>query len=120
MKKKCVSGIVQNISTNPFATFSRRNSRNLKVFSFDISFDLVDNSGKVRHVWFKRSFRFPPKLEDGDYIEIVGRRGYLIGLLGKKNFYAMRIIDRKRNREYTPWRNILTRSLQEKNSQVTD
>ena len=104
--KERITGIVQNTSTNPFQTFSRKQSSNSTVFSFDISFDLVDDDGGLRHVWFKRSFRLPPRLEDGDTIEVVGRQGYLWGLLGKGNFYALRIIDKGREREYTPWRNL--------------
>lgn len=105
--KEEISGIVQNISTNPFQTISRGKSRNSAVFSFDISFDLVDDGGRSRHVWFNRSFRLPPRLADGDQLEIIGRWGYLFGLLGRRNFYALRIIDKQRKREYTPWRNIV-------------
>jgi len=104
--KERITGVVQNISTNPFQTFARHKSGNSTVFSFDISFDMIDDEGGTRHVWFKRSFRMPPKLEDGDHIDIVGRQGYLHGVLGRRNFYALRIIDKKREREYTPWRNI--------------
>ncbi|HEY5527016.1 MAG TPA: hypothetical protein VIK02_05505 [Candidatus Anoxymicrobiaceae bacterium] len=112
--KERISGIVQNISTNPFQTFSRKQSSNSTVFSFDISFDLVDEDGALRHVWFKRSFRMPPKFEDGDTIEVVGRQGYLRGLLGRRNFYALRIIDKRRQREYTPWRNLVPSRKREK------
>jgi hypothetical protein len=112
--KENVSGIVQNISTNPFQTFSRHKSSNSTVFSFDISFDLVDDEGKTRHVWFKRSFRLPPKFSDGDHLEVVGRQGYLHGMLGRRNFYALRIVDKKRKREYTPWRNIVVGEEREK------
>ena len=112
--KEQVSGVVKNISTNPFQTFSKKRSSNSSVFSFDISFDMVDEDGAVRHVWFKRSFRLPPKLEDGDELEIVGRQGYLRGLLGRNNFYALRIIDKHRQREYTPWRNLVPSRKREK------
>lgn len=105
--KENICGIVQNISTNPFQTFSRNKSRNSAVFSFDISFDLVGDEGQSKHVWFKRSFRLPPKLADGDHLEVTGRQGYLLGLLGRRNFYALRIVDKQRKREYTPWRNIV-------------
>lgn len=104
--KERLTGIVQDYSSNPFQTFSRGKSRNSAVLSFDISFDLVDEGGKTRHVWFKRSFRLPPKFEDGDRIEVVGRQGYFLGMLGRGNFYALRIIDNQRNKEYTPWRNV--------------
>ncbi len=103
--KRRITGIVHNISTNPFQTFSRKRTRNSTVLTFDISFDLVNEDGRTTHVWFNRSLRFPPKLEDGDQIEVVGRNGLLLGLLRRKNFYAIRIIDRKRGREYTAWRN---------------
>lgn len=113
MKEK-LSGIVQNISSNPFQTFSRGKSRNSTVLSFDISFDLVNEDGKARHVWFKRSFRLPPKFEDGDDLDVVGRQGYFLGILGRSNFYALRIIDKKRNKEYTPWRNIVKAGKKER------
>ncbi len=113
--KETISGIVQNISSNPFQTFARNKSSSSTVFSFDISFDLIDEGGKGRHVWFKRSFRMPPRLSDGDEIEVVGRQGYLMGLLGRRNFYALRIIDKGRKTEYTPWRNIY---IGEKSDQV--
>lgn len=106
MKKK-ISGIVQNSSTNPFQTFSRgKQSQNSKLLTFDISFDLCDEEGKITRVMFNRSFRFPPPLEDGDYVEVIGRYGQVFGLIGKANFYAVRIIDKKRNKVYTTWRNI--------------
>ena len=116
--KERITGIVQNTSTSPFQTFSRKQSSNSTVFSFDISFDLVDEDGGVRHVWFKRSFRLPPKLEDGDSIEVVGRQGYLWGVLGRSNFYALRIIDKQRQREYTPWRNLVPGRKREKAAQA--
>jgi hypothetical protein len=105
--KQRVTGIVNNSSTNPFQTFSRKgsSSRNSALLSFDISFDLCDEDGKMMHVWFNRSFRLPPPIEDGDHIEVVGRNGQLWGLISRKNFYAARIIDNCRNREYTTWRN---------------
>lgn len=104
MKKK-IPGIVNNSTTNPFQTFARKSSRNSAFLSFDISFDLCDNSGDITHVLFNRSFRFPPPLEDGDHVEVIGRQGQVWGLLGRHNFYAVRIIDVKRNKEYTTWRN---------------
>ena len=102
--KKRLSGLVSGISTNPFQTFSGKKKENSTFFSFDISFDLCDDNGKLTHVWFNRSFRLPPPLNDGDSIEIVGRYGRFFGLFMKKNFYAVRIIDKSRNKEYTPWR----------------
>jgi hypothetical protein len=117
--KERIAGLVQNISTNPFQTFAKHKSRNSTVFSFDISFDIIDDEGGTRHVWFKRSFRLPPKLEDGDQIDIVGRQGYLLGLFGRHNFYALRIIDKKRKREYTPWRNIYKNDKPEKSRRAS-
>ncbi len=106
MKKKII-GIVQNSSTNPFQTFSRgKEIRNSKLLSFDISFDLCDEEGKITRVFFNRSFRLPPPLEDGDYVEVIGRQGQFFGLIGKSSFYAVKIIDKKRNKVYTTWRNI--------------
>lgn len=103
--KKRILGVVNNSTTNPFQTFSKRSGRNSTFLSFDISFDLCDDDGDMTHVWFNRSFRFPPPLEDGDHVEVVGRKGQLWGLIGRRNFYAVRIIDTKRNKEYTTWRN---------------
>jgi hypothetical protein len=103
--KKSLHGIVHNISTNPFQTFSKKRSNNSTFLSFDINFDLVDEHGDAHHVWFQRSFRFPPPLEDGDHIDLVGRDGHFLGLIGRNNFYAIRIIDKDRGKEYTPWRN---------------
>jgi hypothetical protein len=103
--KKEISGIVQNISTNPFQTFSKKRASNSTLLSFDISFDICDEDGKLSHVWFQRSFRLPPRLEDGDYIHVVGRHGHFLGIIGRSNFYAVRIVDKKRQKEYTPWRN---------------
>jgi len=102
--KKRISGIVHNISTNPFSTFSRKGSHSSALLSFDISFDLVDEDAQITHVWFSRSFRLPPKLEDGDHLEVVGRNGLLWGAIRRKNFYAIRITDKRRDKEYTPWR----------------
>ncbi|HEY5530571.1 MAG TPA: hypothetical protein VIK22_01055 [Candidatus Anoxymicrobiaceae bacterium] len=103
--KKQISGVVNNISTNPFQTFSRKRGSNSTLLTFDISFDLCDEDGQVSHVWFQRSFRLPPPLVDGDHIEVQGRKGHFLGLIGKKNLYAVRIIDKTREKEYTPWRN---------------
>jgi hypothetical protein len=105
--KQRITGIVHNSRTNPFQTFSRKttSSRNSALLSFDISFDLCDAEGQLVHVWFNRSFRFPPPLEDGDRVEVIGRHGQLWGLISRKNFYAMKIIDSQRNKEYTTWRN---------------
>jgi len=103
--RKRISGIVQNISTNPFQTFSRKQERNSAFLSFDISFDIVDDEGETTHVWFNRSFRLPPPLSDGDPVEVVGRFGQVFGIIGRHNFYAVRIIDNARGKEYTHGRN---------------
>lgn len=103
--KKHIYGMVNNISTNPFQTFSRKRGSNSKLLTFDISFDICDEDGNLSHVWFQRSFRFPPPLEDGDSIEVMGRQGHFLGLIGRGNFYAVSIIDKQRQKEYTPWRN---------------
>jgi hypothetical protein len=103
--RKNISGIVQNISTNPFQTFSKKQKRNSTFLSFDISFDIVDEDGQTTHVWFNRSFRLPPQLHDSDQIEVVGKFGQLFGVIGRNNFYAVRIIDRVRGMEYTHGRN---------------
>ena len=103
--KQLISGVINNISTNPFQTFSTKRTRNSSVLSFDISFDLCDEDGNLTRVWLNRSLRFPPPLEDGDYIEVFGRYGRFMGLTSRKNFYSAKIIDRHRGKEYTPWRN---------------
>jgi hypothetical protein len=103
--KRQISGIISNVSTNPFQTFSRKRGSNSTLLSFDISFDICDEDGQIDHVWFQRSLRFPPPLQDGDPIEIVGKQGHFLGLIGRHNVYAIRIIDKGRQKEYTPWRN---------------
>lgn len=103
MKK--LEGVVGNLSTNPFQTFSKKGWRSNSTFlSFDLSFDLMDESGNSTHVWFNRSFRTPPPIEEGDWVEVYGRFGQL-GLIDRKNFYASKIIDRQKNALYTLWRN---------------
>jgi hypothetical protein len=103
--KRQITGIVSNVSTNPFQTFSRKRSSNSTVLTFDISFDVCDSDGQVSHVWFQRSLRLPPPLEDGDYVELIGKQGHFLGLIGRHNIYAVRIVDKRRQKEYTPWRN---------------
>ena len=105
MSKKHISGIVKDASTNPFKILSKKRRRDSTFFSFDISFDIVDVDGGQTHVWFNRSFRAPPRLNDGDNIEVIGRFGQLFGLYGRHSLYATRIIDRARGMEYTPGRN---------------
>ena len=103
--KKMISGIVQNISTNPFQTFSRKKARNSTLLSFDISFDLYDDEGEMTHVWFNRSFRLPPPLENGDYIEVYGKYGRFLKRVSRNNFYAVKIVNRTQDKEYSAWRN---------------
>ncbi len=103
--KQRISGIVNNISSNPFQSFSSKRERSSSVLSFDISFDLSDEDGRLTRVWLNRSFRLPPPLEDGDFIEVFGRFGRFMGLVGRKNFYSVKILDRRRGKEYTAWRN---------------
>ncbi|MDD5748910.1 MAG: hypothetical protein PHP64_07705 [Actinomycetota bacterium] len=110
--KKQISGIVQNLSTNPFKS-SSQGSRDSALLSFDLNFDLIDEDGKVHHVWFFRSFKMPPPIEDGDHIEVLGEYGRLLGFIGKRNFYAERILDRQRNMEYTAWRDKGIEKLQQ-------
>jgi len=103
--KQWKTGVVNNISTNLLQTFSTKRVSRRSVLSFDINLDLCDEDGTLTRVWFNRSFRFPPPLEDGDYIEVFGRYGRFMGLTGRKNFYSVNIIDRRRGKEYTAWRN---------------
>jgi hypothetical protein len=103
--KQRISGVVNNISTNPFQSLSTKRERSSSVLSFDISFDTCDEDGRLIRVWFNRSFRFPPPLEDGDFVEVFGRFGRFMGLAGRKNFYSVKILDRRRGKEYTAWRN---------------
>ena len=103
--QKTVSGIVQNISTNPFQTFSRKKGSSSALLSFDISFDIHNDDGEVVRVWFNRSFRLPPSLDNGDYIEVHGKYGRFFRRVGKNNFYATKIVDKARGMEYSAWRN---------------
>jgi hypothetical protein len=103
--KQWISGVVNNISTNPFQSFSSKREKRSSVLSFDINLDLSDEDGNLTRVWFNRSFRFPPPLEDGDFIEVFGRFGRFRGLIWRKNFYSVKILDRYRGKEYTAWRN---------------
>lgn len=60
--KQRISGIVNNISSNPFQSFSSKRERSSSVLSFDISFDLSDEDGRLTRVWLNRSFRLPLRL----------------------------------------------------------
>jgi hypothetical protein len=102
LAKVIKKGIILNVSTYPLPTLlPKKSDRKSKALTFDINFDLVDEEGKSIKVWFNRGFRFPPPLDDGDRIEVVGRYGYI----SKNVFYAHKIIDRRRERVYTGFRN---------------
>jgi hypothetical protein len=79
----------------------KRSDRKSKTLTFDINFDLVDDDGKSIRIWFYRGFRFPPPLDDGDRVTVVGKYGYI----SKEIFYASKIIDPRRDRVYTGFRN---------------
>lgn len=100
------TGVVYDVSTYPLPTFRPRHSdQKSKALTFDINFELYDNNGENYRVWFYRGFRMPPPLVDGDRLEIEGRFGQFFGLLSKSTFYAAKIVDRKRGRIYTGFRN---------------
>jgi hypothetical protein len=102
LSKVVKKGIILNVSTYPLPTLlPKKSDRKSKALTFDINFDLVDENGKSTKVWFNRGFRFPPPLDDGDRIEVVGRYGYIT----KDVLYAHKIIDRRRERVYTGFRN---------------
>ena len=106
MSKKCMKGIVSNVSTYPLPTLRPRKADNKsKTLTFDVNFNLISEEGESIHVWFHRGFRFPPPLEDGDYVEVYGRFGQLMGLITKSTFFAAQIVDNKRSRIYTSLRN---------------
>jgi len=79
----------------------KRTDRKSKTLTFDINFDLVDDDGKSTKIWFYRGFRFPPPLDDGDRVKVVGKFGHI----SKDIFYASKIIDPRRERVYTGFRN---------------
>lgn len=102
MAKVIKKGIILNVSTYPLPTLlPKRTDRRSKTLTFDINFDLVDENGKSIKVWFNRGFRFPPPIDDGDRVEVIGRFGYI----SKDVLYASKIIDRRRERVYTGFRN---------------
>jgi hypothetical protein len=95
-------GIILNVSTYPLPTLMpKRIDRKSKTLTFDINFDLVEESGKSTKIWFYRGFRFPPPLEDGDRVKVMGKYGHI----SKDIFYASKIIDPRRERVYTGFRN---------------
>ncbi len=102
MAKSTKKGIVLNVSTYPLPTLMpKRVDRRSKTLTFDINFDLVDDDGKSTKIWFYRGFRFPPPLKDGDRVKVAGK----FGRISKDIFYASRIIDPRRERVYTGFRN---------------
>jgi len=95
-------GIILNVSTYPLPTLMpKRTNRKSKTLTFDINFDLIEDEGKSTKVWFYRGFRFPPPLNDGDRVMVIGKFGHI----SKDIFYAARIIDPRRERVYTGFRN---------------
>lgn len=95
-------GIILNVSTYPLPTLlPKKANHRSKTLTFDINFDLVEEEGHSVKVWFYRGFRFPPPLEDGDKVEVIGK----YGRVSKDIFYASKIIDRRRKRIYTGFRN---------------
>jgi hypothetical protein len=99
-------GVIHDVSTYPLPTFRPRHAdRASKALTFDINFELYDDNGERFRVWFYRGFRLPPPLKDGDRVEITGRFGQMFGLVSKDIFFASRIVDRKRGRIYTGFRN---------------
>ena len=110
MAKLKKRGIILNVSTYPLPTLlPKKTDRKSKTLTFDINFDLVEEDGKSTKVWFYRGFRFPPPLVDGDRVEIFGKFGHI----SREVFYASKIIDRRREKVYTGFRN---RRLKEKES----
>ena len=102
MAKITKRGIILNVSTYPLPTLMpKRSDRKSKTLTFDINFDLIEDEGHSTRVWFYRGFRFPPPLDDGDRVVVVGKFGYV----SKDIFYAARIIDHRRERVYTGFRN---------------
>ncbi len=114
LSKVVKKGIILNVSTYPLPTLlPKKSDRKSKALTFDINFDLVDEDGKSTRIWFNRGFRFPPPLDDGDRIEVVGRYGYI----SKEVFYAHKIIDRRREKVYTGFRN---RKIKEAEAEEAD
>lgn len=102
MAKSIKQGIILNVSTYPLPTLMpKRSDRKSKTLTFDINFDLVDDGGKSTRIWFYRGFRFPPPLDDGDRVIVFGK----FGRISKGIFYASKIIDPRRERVYTGFRN---------------
>ena len=102
MAKIKKDGIILNVSSYPLPTLlPKKGDRKSKTLTFDINFDLVEDNGTSTKVWFYRGFRFPPPLDDGDRVEVIGK----FGKISREVFYASKIIDRGRERVYTGFRN---------------
>lgn len=103
-----------NVSSYPLPTLlPKKSNRKSKTLTFDINFDLVEDDSGSTKVWFYRGFRFPPPLDDGDRVEVIGK----FGRVSKDIFYASRIIDQRRKRVYTGFRN---RKIKEKELQESE
>ena len=100
------NGVVYDVSTYPLPTFRPRHAdHKSKALTFDINFKFYDDNGEDYRVWFYRGLRLPPPLAEGDRLEIKGRFGQFFGLISRGTFYAAKIVDRKRGRIYTGFRN---------------
>lgn len=107
MAKIIKKGRIENLSSYPLSTFfPGKKSQQSKTLTFDINFDFIDEEGERMKVWFYRAFRFPPPLEEGDFVTITGKFGQGFGLFSKSTFYASSIEDRKRGMIYKGLRNL--------------
>jgi hypothetical protein len=107
------SGIIRDVSTYPLPTFRPRQvNYKSKALTFDINFELVGDDGDRFRVWFYRGLRFPPPLNEGDRVEVYGKFGQFFGCFSKNVFYASKIIDRKRGKIYTGFRNKKMKGLE--------
>lgn len=108
------TGVVYDVSTYPLPTFRPRHAdHKSKALTFDINFQFYDDDGENYRVWFYRGLRLPPPLAEGDRLEIRGRFGQFFGLLSRNVFFAARLVDRKRGRIYTGFRNRKIKAEQE-------
>ncbi len=106
MAKLNRTGVVYDVSTYPLPTFRPRHAdHKSKALTFDINFEFYDDNGENYRVWFYRGLRLPPPLAEGDRLEIKGRFGQFFGLISRDIFYAGKLVDRKRGRIYTGFRN---------------
>ena len=117
MSKIRKDGIILNVSSYPLPTLlPKKSDRKSKTLTFDINFDLIEDSGTSTKVWFYRGFRFPPPLDDGDRVGVIGK----FGRISKEIFYASKIIDRGRERVYTGFRNRKMKKGELDNNEVPD